>query len=55
MRALPSSKEISELNFFGENKTKQNKKHHVAFGGGGGGGLFLENKRENEKLKSSLY
>ena len=24
-------------------------------GGGGGGGLFLENKRENEKLKSSLY
>ena len=40
--------------FFGEKKkTKQNKKHHVAFGGGGG--LFLENKRENEKLKSSLY
>ena len=40
--------------FFGEkkkNKTKQKTPCCVR----GGGGLFLENKRENEKLKSSLY
>ena len=39
--------------FFGEKK--QNKTKNTMLLSGGGGGLFLENKRENEKLKSSLY
>ena len=38
--------------FFGEKKQKKTKNTMLL---SGGGGLFLENKRENEKLKSSLY
>ena len=38
--------------FFGEKKQNKTKNTMLL---SGGGGLFLENKRENEKLKSSLY